>query len=262
MTPSMREMQPCLSVIIPCYNEERTIGELLSRVLNQSCVGEVVIVDDCSSDASFSAIQAVSDPRLKILRNEKNLGKGSSVAKAISLCTFPFIVIQDADLEYSPEEFPRLLAPLLDGIADAVFGSRFLTYNARRALYYWHRMGNNFLTTLSNALTNIDLTDMETCYKVMKSEFAKSLNIKENRFGLEPEITAKLATMHARVYEVPISYQGRTYLEGKKITWRDGFSAIRCIIKYSLPWEKSKTVAHFNKIQALGNGDRGLFGEL
>jgi glycosyltransferase involved in cell wall biosynthesis len=163
-----------------------------------------------------------------------NVGKGASVWTGIQIAQAPYVVIQDADLEYSPEEYGRLLAPIIDGRADAVFGSRFLTYEARRALYYWHRLGNNFLTTLSNMFTNLDLTDMETCYKIMKREYALRLQIQEKRFGIEPEITAKLAKMKIKIYEVPISYQGRTYAEGKKITWKDGFRAIYCILKYNL----------------------------
>jgi glycosyltransferase involved in cell wall biosynthesis len=224
----------CLSVIVPCYNEERTINRILSRILAQPSVGEVIIIDDFSADNSVQFIEAFEDSRIILIKNTKNLGKGACVSKGITTSTYPFVVIQDADLEYSPEEFPRLLAPLLDGRADAVLGSRFLTYEARRALYYWHRIGNKFLTTLSNIFTNLDLTDMETCYKMIRLDFAKKLDIRENRFGLEPEITAKLARMNARVYEVPISYQGRTYEEGKKITWKDGFRAIFCILKYNL----------------------------
>ena len=223
----------CLSVVIPCFNEEATIKQLILRVLDQRSVGEVIIINDFSSDKSLQRINLIKDSRIIYLENDKNLGKGASVSKGIAICTMPYIVIQDADLEYSPEEYPRLLAPLVDGRADAVFGSRFLTYEARRALYYWHRVGNNFLTTLSNMFTNLDLTDMETCYKMMRIDFAKRLAIRENRFGIEPEITAKLAAMGARVYEVPISYQGRTYKEGKKITWKDGFRAIFCILKYN-----------------------------
>ena len=224
----------CLSVVIPCFNEENTSLALLTRVLAQPSVGQVIIIDDCSTDKSAEIIKAIKDKRIEYTRNEKNSGKGFSIAQGIKSCSKPYMVIQDADLEYSPEEYPRLLAPLLDGRADAVFGSRFLTYDSRRALYYWHRVGNDFLTTLSNIFTNLDLTDMETCYKFMRTEFALKLNIQERRFGLEPEITAKLAKMRARVYEVPISYQGRTYAEGKKITWKDGFRAIYCIIKYNL----------------------------
>lgn len=231
-------MELNLSVVIPCYNEEMTIEILLSRVLNESRVGEVIVVDDCSSDNSREIIGKFTDKRVTYIKNIKNMGKGKSVSIGILQATKPYIIVQDADLEYSPEEYERLLRPLIDGRADVVFGSRFLTYDARRALYFWHRVGNNVLTLMSNVFTNVDLTDMETCYKVMKIEFAKSLQIEENRFGLEPEITAKLAAMRARIYEVPISYQGRTYEEGKKITWKDGFSAIRCIVKYSLPKQR------------------------
>jgi glycosyltransferase involved in cell wall biosynthesis len=162
------------------------------------------------------------------------MGKGASVRKAFEIATSEYILIQDADLEYSPEEYDRLLKPLIDGYADAVFGSRFLTYETRRVGNFWHTMGNRFLTSISNALSNIYLTDMETCYKVIKLEFAQKLKIRESRFGIEPEITAKLAKLGARIYEVPISYHGRTYQEGKKITWKDGFSAIRCVLKYNL----------------------------
>lgn len=223
-----------LSVVIPCFNEEQTIEELIERVLAQPQVFEVIVIDDFSTDLSTTKLGAISDPRLVLHRNEKNLGKGASIWRGIKLANAEYLVIQDADLEYSPEEYQRLLAPLVDGRADAVFGSRFLTYEARRALYYWHRLGNNFLTTMSNMFTNLDLTDMETCYKVMKTEYARKLDLQENRFGVEPEITAKLARMRIRVYEVPISYHGRTYAEGKKITWKDGFRAIYCIIKYNL----------------------------
>jgi glycosyltransferase involved in cell wall biosynthesis len=229
-----------LSVVIPCFNEEKTISELLIRVLNQSEVTEVIVIDDNSTDFSVELIQKVSSPKIRLIVNEKNSGKGACVSRGIQEATGDFVLIQDADLEYSPEEYPRLLKPLIDGRADAVFGSRFLTFEARHALYFWHRMGNAFLTLLSNIFTNVDLTDMETCYKVMKINYGKALNIQEPRFGLEPEITAKLAAMKARIYEVPISYQGRTYEEGKKITWKDGFSALRCIVKYSLPREQKK----------------------
>jgi glycosyltransferase involved in cell wall biosynthesis len=222
-----------LSVIIPCFNEEKTVLQLLSRVLAQPQVFEVIVIDDCSNDSTPSILRSIIDPRVVIHRNKVNAGKGASVWLGIQLAQAPYVVIQDADLEYSPEEYSRLLAPLIDGRADAVFGSRFLTYEARRALYYWHRLGNNFLTTLSNMFTNLDLTDMETCYKIMKKEYALRLQIQEKRFGLEPEITAKLAKMKIKIYEVPISYQGRTYAEGKKITWKDGFRAIYCILSAS-----------------------------
>ncbi len=227
-------MNPCLSVIVPCYNEEATINELLMKVLRQESVRELIVINDASSDDSLRIIDQIRDTRLIVLSNDRNLGKGASVRRAFEVCTSDFVLIQDADLEYSPEEYPRLLKPLLEGYADAVYGSRFLTFESRRALYFWHSMGNRFLTFLSNAFTNIYLTDMETCFKVMKTDFARKLDIKENRFGLEPEITAKLAKMDARIYEVAISYRGRTYSEGKKITWKDGVSAVRCVIKYNL----------------------------
>jgi glycosyltransferase involved in cell wall biosynthesis len=230
----MNTVEQNLSVIIPCFNEEKTIEELVQRVLAQPQVFEVIIIDDCSTDQSTNKITSISDARIVLQKNDKNMGKGASIWRGIKLAKAKYLVIQDADLEYSPEEYQRLLAPLVDGRADAVFGSRFLTYEARRALYYWHRLGNNFLTTLSNMLTNLDLTDMETCYKVMKTEYAQKLDLRENRFGVEPEITAKLAHMRIRVYEVPISYHGRTYADGKKITWKDGFRAIYCIVKYNL----------------------------
>ena len=223
-----------LSVVIPCYNEEKTVLELLARVLKQDVVAEIIIVDDCSSDNSASLILSINDRRIKYIRNNVNRGKGFSVSKGIAMTKSDYVVIQDADLEYAPEEYVRLMKPLLAGNADAVYGSRFLTYEYRRVLYFWHRLGNNFLTMVSNMLSNLDLTDMETCYKMMKREYAQKLNIQERRFGIEPEITAKLAILGAAIYEVPISYSGRTYAEGKKITWKDGVRAIYCIIKYNI----------------------------
>lgn len=227
-------MRKCLTVIVPCFNEENTILELVGRVLDQECVQELVIVDDGSTDNSYRILSTINDSRLILLSNSMNIGKGASVRKGFEIATSDYVLVQDADLEYSPEEYPRLLKPLEEGFADAVFGSRFLSFESRRALYFWHSMGNRFLTFISNALTNIYLTDMETCYKVIRNEMAKKLEIEENRFGLEPEITAKLARMNARIYEVAISYRGRTYAEGKKITWKDGLSAIRCVIKYNV----------------------------
>ena len=182
----------------------------------------------------------MKDSRIKLLENERNMGKGFSVSRGFAAATLPFVLIQDADLEYDPHEYGALLQPLLDGKADVVFGSRFLVSTSRRVLYYWHRLGNNLLTTLSNLLTNIDLTDMETCFKVMKLEIAQCITIQENRFGLEPELTAKIASMKVRIFEVPVSYNGRTYEDGKKITWKDGFSAMRCIFKYNFKYQKSK----------------------
>lgn len=226
-------MNNCLSVIIPCFNEEKTIHDLILEVLRQKSVYEVIVIDDCSTDRSYEIIKKIKDSKIKLFKNEKNFGKGASVRRGFEHAGAKYVIIQDADLEYSPTEYARLLKPLVEGYADAVFGSRFLTYESRRAIYYWHSMGNRLLTFLSNAFTNIYLTDMETCYKLMRLEYAKKLNIQEKRFGIEPEITAKLAKMNARIYEVAISYKGRTYAEGKKITWRDGISAIRCILKYN-----------------------------
>jgi glycosyltransferase involved in cell wall biosynthesis len=223
-----------LSVVIPCFNEEATIGEVIQRVLNQDSVREVIVINDASTDNSKGVIGSIDSDRLICINNTFNSGKGTSVKIGFGIATSKYVLIQDADLEYSPEEYPRLLKPLENGFADAVFGSRFLTYESRRALFFWHRVGNRLLTTLSNMLTNIDLTDMETGYKVMRIEFAKKIKINEKRFGVEPEITAKLAKLEARIYEVPISYRGRTFAEGKKISWKDGFSAIRCIVKYNI----------------------------
>ena len=238
-----------LTVIIPCYNEEKTILTLLNTVLNQPQVGEVIVINDNSGDNSENLIRSLKDSRIKLLENERNMGKGFSVSRGFAAATLPFVLIQDADLEYDPHEYGALLQPLLDGKADVFFGSRFLVSTSRRVLYYWHRLGNNLLTTLSNLFTNIDLTDMETCFKVMKLDIAQSLNIQENRFGLEPEMTAKIAAMRVKIFEVPISYNGRTYEEGKKITWKDGFSAIRCIVKYNLKYQKRKQLKKYQSIK-------------
>jgi len=229
-----KEKEACLSVVVPCFNEADTIRELLLKVLTQPLVGQVIVIDDGSSDNSVDIALTIQDSRLQIHKKIKNEGKGSAIKQGFALVSLPYVVIQDADLEYNPNEYQALIKPLLQGHADVVYGSRFLSSEARRAVYYWHRLGNNFLTTLSNMFTNIDLTDMETCYKMMKSSVAKELKLKEKRFGLEPEITARIAKMNLRIFEVPISYYGRTYEEGKKITWKDGFSAIRCIVQYNL----------------------------
>jgi glycosyltransferase involved in cell wall biosynthesis len=226
--------QKVLSVVIPCFNEEKTLKELISRVLQQESVAEVILVDDGSNDRSVSIAQGISDSRIIVKSKSKNEGKGSAIREGFQIASSPFVIIQDADLEYDPRDYPRILKPLIEGNADVVYGSRFLSSGERRAVYFWHRVGNNFLTLMSNMFTNIDLTDMETCYKAMKTSIAKQLVIKEQRFGLEPEMTARLARMELRIYEVPISYYGRTYEEGKKITWKDGFSALRCIVKYNL----------------------------
>lgn len=223
-----------LSVVIPCFNEESTIEELLTRVLLQQVVGEVIVINDASTDNTLGAIGRIRDKRLQTCNLDKNKGKGNAISVGMAMAKKPYLIIQDADLEYDPREYMKVVSPLIDGLADVVYGSRFLTGGPRRALYFWHRVGNNILTLLSNMVTNLDLTDMETCYKAMKTDIAQELKLREKRFGIEPEITAKLARMKLKIFEVPISYNGRTYEEGKKIGWKDGFSALRCIVKYGL----------------------------
>lgn len=222
-----------LSVLIPCFNEEDTIFELMKSVLEQDCVGEVIVVDDASTDSSKAKISEVKDARLSVIFLKENSGKGNAIREAIGRATCPFVIIQDADLEYDPCEYPKFLKLLESNRADVVYGSRFMSSDHRRVLYYWHRLGNQFLTILSNMCTGLDLTDMETCFKAMKREVAQSLDLRERRFGLEPEITAKISKMNLRIFEIPISYYGRTYDEGKKIGWKDGVSALRCIIRYN-----------------------------
>lgn len=223
----------CLSVIMPCFNEEETIGDCVEAVLLSPWVGELIIVDDGSSDGSSEILSAIRDSRVHVITQTKNGGKGLALRTGFSVAKFPYVIVQDADLEYTPAEYPRLLIPLIDGRADVVFGSRFQGNDAHRVLYFWHSVGNKFLTIISNMFTNLNLTDMETCYKCFRREVIQGINLKENRFGVEPEITGRVAAGRWRVYEVGISYSGRTYDEGKKIGWKDGFRAIICIIKYS-----------------------------
>ena len=236
---------PTLSVIIPVYNEEKTINKILNLVSEIDIVSEVVIVDDCSEDSSIekinSSIESISKqkPHIKFQfsKNERNRGKGAALRHGFSLATCEVIVIQDADLEYDPREYNVLLKPMLEGYADVVYGSRFMGSNPHRILFFWHSIGNKFLTSLSNMFTNLNLTDMEVGYKVFRTNVIKDIDLREKRFGFEPEITAKVARMRCRIYEVGISYFGRTYEEGKKIGWKDGVQAIWCILKYNL-WKK------------------------
>jgi glycosyltransferase involved in cell wall biosynthesis len=224
-----------LSVVIPAYNEHATILEILSRVRAAPVPLEVVIVDDASTDGTTEVLKTQVEgrfPNVRVCYHERNAGKGAAIRTALPFCTGDFILIQDADLEYNPAEYPCLLAPLLDGRADVVYGSRFLGGRAHRVHLFWHRVGNGLLTTLSNMLTNLNLTDMEVCYKVFRADVLKRIRLRSRRFDFEPEVTAKIAKLRCRVYEVPISYSGRDYAEGKKVSWRDGLMALWTILKY------------------------------
>lgn len=222
-----------LSVVMPAYNEQGTIAEIVRLVLASPYTAELLIVDDASTDRTVEHIEALSDSRIKLFRQTVNQGKGAAIRRGFAEATQPFVIVQDADLEYDPADYSQMMGPLLDGKADVVFGSRFLTTQAHRVLYYWHSVGNKFLTTLSNMFTNLNVSDMETCYKAFRREVLQSFELEEDRFGIEPEMTAKIARGHWRVYEVGISYSARTYAEGKKIGWRDGVRAIYCICQYS-----------------------------
>ncbi|HEV8432386.1 MAG TPA: glycosyltransferase family 2 protein, partial [Thermoanaerobaculia bacterium] len=226
---------PLLSVVIPCYNERATVAELLRRVREVPVDKEIIVIDDRSTDGSKDVVAALAQqwPEIRHILQPVNQGKGAAIRRGIAEALGDIVVIQDADLEYDPDEYPKLIQPIVDGHADVVFGSRFEGY-PRRVMMYWHRLGNNFLTFASNATTNLDLTDMETCYKVFRREVIQSIKLNSNRFGIEPEITAKVAKRGYRIYEVPISYYGREYWEGKKINWKDGFSALWTILKYGL----------------------------
>ncbi len=236
-------MNKILTIIIPAYNEEETIGTILNKIneveLIKNLKKEIIIVDDFSNDLTLNEVEnyITENPELniKVLKHATNKGKGSAIHYGINKATGDFIIVQDADLEYNPNEYNILLKPMLDGVADVVYGSRFIGGRPHRILFFWHSIGNRFLTFLSNMFTNLNLTDMETCYKLFKSDILKGIQLKEKRFGFEPEITAKISKIkNIRIYEVGISYYGRTYQEGKKISWRDGFRAIYCIFKYAL----------------------------
>jgi glycosyltransferase involved in cell wall biosynthesis len=238
-----------ISIVIPIYNEEKTVASIIERVKQaplyaKDAEREIIIVDDCSSDGTAEALRQFSDPSVRVITQDRNRGKGAALRTGFSHCTGDIIIIQDADLEYNPDEYPLLLAPIIDGHADVVYGSRFIGAQRHRVLYFWHSLGNHCLTLISNIFTDLNLTDMETCYKVLKRSIAARIAIKEDRFGFEPEITAKIARLareeNIRVYEVGISYHGRTYHEGKKIGMKDAFRAFYCIIKYNLFASKQK----------------------
>lgn len=229
------DVAPCLTVVMPVYNEAATVSHVIANVLRQRPVQQVVVVDDGSSDGTWPVLEkcAAVDSRLCVVRHPRNFGKGMAVRTGLARATSQFVIIQDADLEYDPAEYYLLLGPLVSGKADAVYGSRFLGAGAHRVLYFWHSLGNKVLTLFSNMATDLNLTDVETCFKAFRRELIQNVRLKEMRFGFEIEITAKLSRMGARIYEVPISYHGRTYREGKKANWRDGLSALRCIVKYN-----------------------------
>jgi glycosyltransferase involved in cell wall biosynthesis len=234
-TTILARTPPCLAVVIPVFNEASTIANVVTAVTGQRLVREIIIVDDASRDGTWDVLQKVAkeNPTVRLFQHTVNQGKGAALRTGFAQVTSPLAIVQDADLEYDPEDYARLCKPILSGKADVVMGSRFSGTGEHRVLYYWHSVGNKFLTMLSNMAADINLSDMESGYKVFKREIIQGIRIQENRFGFEPEIVAKVSRLGVRIYEVPISYYGRTYAEGKKIGWRDGVSALRCIIRYN-----------------------------
>lgn len=220
-------------MVVPCYNERGTVLALVNRVLASSLVAEVILVDDGSTDGTRALYTEITDPRVQVLLHDKNQGKGAALRTGFAAAKSEFVIVQDADLEYDPAEYPKLVEPLISGRAGAVYGSRFVSSEPHRVLYFWHSVGNRLLTLMSNMVTDLNLTDMETCYKVFRRDVIQAIDIEEDRFGFEPEVTAKLAQMGVAIYEVGIAYAGRTYEDGKKIGWRDGVRAVLCIVKYS-----------------------------
>lgn len=232
---------PRLSVVMPCYNEAATIAEMAKRVLASPHTAELVIVDDHSTDGTKELLDGFDDARVKVLLQPENLGKGAALRRGFAVVSAEFVIVQDADLEYDPDDYEIVLEPLFNGSADVVYGSRFQSGRPRRVLYFWHFVGNRLLTLLSNMFTDLNLTDMETCYKAFRREVVQGLDLREDRFGIEPEITAKVAAGGWRIWEVGISYSGRTYAEGKKIGWRDGVAALGCIVKYGISTRRRRS---------------------
>lgn len=243
-----------LSVVIPCYNEKETISAIVDRVRAVPLDTEIILVDDFSTDGTRAVIDAeVAHKVDRLIYHDQNRGKGAALRSGFQAATGDLVIVQDADLEYDPQEYPILMQPILDGKADVVYGSRFMTNRPHRVLFFWHSLGNRFLTLVSNMMTNLNLSDMETCYKMFRREVIQNITVQENRFGFEPEITAKIAKLQCRIYEVGISYSGRSYAEGKKIGWRDGARALYCVIKYNLR-RGPRMVGELEKHRSAGPG--------